>query len=145
FRGHLRVTGFPSFAYKVQAFVRSATAGVVIAVEASGRVFGTDTPGNRQRDWEEHNTSDAIRQFWTALRSDAQFETNLEKNLSGVSGSLVDVAKTVVDTFVAAQFRGVVGAIIVLGAELGSATGQTFINPNILAGITVGAGILVVF
>ena len=144
FRGHLRATGFPSFAYKVQALVRSA-AGVLIVVEASGRVFGSDTPGDRQRDWEENNTSEALRQFWMDLRSDAQFETNLDKNLAGVLGSLVDVAKTVVETYVAAQFRGVVGAIIVLGAELGSATGQTFINPNILAGITVGAGILVVF
>jgi hypothetical protein len=50
-----------------------------------------------------------------------------------------------VETYVGAQFRGVVGAVIVLGAELGSATGQTFINPNTLAGITVGAGILIVF
>ena len=44
FRGHLRATGFPSFAYKVQVAIRCST-GVVIVVEASGRVFGTDTPG----------------------------------------------------------------------------------------------------
>ena len=47
FRGHLRATGFPSFAYKVQALVRCA-AGVVVAVETSGRVFGTDTSGDRR-------------------------------------------------------------------------------------------------
>jgi hypothetical protein len=58
--------------------VRSA-AGVVILVEASGRVFGSDTPGDRQRDWEENNPSEALRQFWMDLRSDAQFETNLDK------------------------------------------------------------------
>src|SRR5688500_18191215 len=56
FRGHLRATGFPSFAYKVQASVRCAE-GVVVVAEASGRVFGTDTPGNRQRNWNENNTS----------------------------------------------------------------------------------------
>lgn len=144
FRGHLRATGFPSFAYKVQASVRCA-AGVVIVVEASGRVFGTDTPGDRQRDWHEDNTSESIRKFWTALRLEPQFETNLEKNLSGISGGLVDVAKTVVETYVAAQFSGVIGAVIVLGAELGSATGVTFSNPNILAGVTVGGGLLIVF
>ena len=42
FRGHLSATGLPSFAYRVQASVRCA-AGVVIVVEASGRVFGKDT------------------------------------------------------------------------------------------------------
>ena len=145
FRGHLRATGLPSFAYKLQAFVRSPTTGIVIAVEASGRVFGSDTSGERQRNWEESSTSPAIKQFWTALRSDAEFDTNLEKNLSGTLGALVDVAKTVVEVYVAAQFRGVIGAVIMLGIELGSAAGITFINPNVLAGITVGGGILVIF
>lgn len=144
FRGHLRATGFPSFAYRVQVTVRCAE-GVVIVAEASGRVFGTDTPGNRQRDWNEDNTSESIRKYWTALRLEPQFETNLDKNLSGISGALVDVAKTVVETYVGAQFAGVIGAVIVLGAELGSATGVTFANPNILAGVTVGGGILILF
>jgi hypothetical protein len=144
FRGHLRATGFPSFAYKVQVSVRCA-AGVVIVVEASGRVFGTDTPGDRQKDWSEDNTSESIRKYWTALRLEPQFETNLDKNLSGISGGLVDVAKTVVETYVGAQFAGTIGAVIVLGAELGSATGVTFSNPNILAGVTVGGGLLILF
>jgi hypothetical protein len=144
FRGHLRATGFPSFAYKVQVSVRCA-AGVVIVAEASGRVFGTDTPGDRQRDWSEDNTSESIRKYWTALRLEPQFETNLDKNLSGISGGLIDVAKTVVETYVAAQFAGTIGAVIVLGSELGSATGVTFRNPNILAGVTVGGGLLILF
>jgi hypothetical protein len=144
FRGHLRATGALSFAYKVQAFVRCA-AGVLLVVETSGRVFGTDTPGDRQRDWNENNKSEYIHQYWMALRSDPQFEVNLDKNLAGVLGGLVDVAKTVVETFVAAQLLGSVGAIIVLGSELGSATGETFINPNIIVGVAVAGGVLVVF
>jgi hypothetical protein len=144
FRGHLRATGFPSFAYKVQPSVRCA-AGVVIVVEASGRVFGTDTPGDRERAWNEDGASEAIRLYWSALRLDPRLETDLQKNLSGVTGALVDVAKTVVETYVAAQFSGVVGAVIVLGGELGAATGVTFENPHILAGVTVGSGVLLVF
>jgi len=144
FRGYLRATGFPSFAYKVQVSVRCA-AGVVIVVEASGRVFGTDTPGDRQKDWNENNVSESIRKYWTALRSGPKFETNLDKNISGITGGLIDVAKTVVETYVAAQFAGTVGAVIVLGAELGSATGVTFSNPNILAGITISGGLLLLF
>jgi hypothetical protein len=144
FRGHLRATGFPSFAYKVQPSVRCA-AGVVIVVEASGRVFGTDTPGDRERAWNEDGASEAIRLYWSALRLDPRLETDLQKNLSGVTGALVDVAKTVVETYVAAQFSGVVGAVIVLGGELGAATGVTFENPHILAGVTVGSAVLLVF
>ena len=120
-------------------------AGVVIVAESSGRVFGTDTSGDRQRDWNEDNTSESIRKYWIALRLEPQFETNLDKNLSGVFGGLVDVVKTVVETYVAAQFAGTIGAVIVLGAELGAATGLTFRNPNILAGVTVGGGILILF
>ncbi len=144
FRGHLSATGLPSFAYRVQASVRCA-AGVVIVVEASGRVFGKDTPGPDRRDWNEDGTSDAIRQFWTALRLDPRLETDLQKNLAGVLGTLVDVAETVDETYVAAQFSGVVGAVIVLGGELGAATGVTFENPHILAGVTVGSAVLLVF
>ena len=144
FRGHLRATGLPSFAYKVQASVRCA-AGVVIVVEATGRVFGSDTPGDRERAWDEGGTSEAIRLYWTSLRLDPRLETDLQKNVSGVIGALEDVAETVVETYVAAQFAGVVGAVIVLGGELGAATGVTFENPHILAGVTVGSGILLVF
>jgi hypothetical protein len=145
FRGHLRATGFPSFAYKLQAVVRCPTAGVVIVMETSGRVFGTDTPGDRQRGWNENNKSDSIHNYWMALRSEAQFDPKLDVNIAGVLGGLVDVGKTVIETYVAAQFSGIVGAVIVLGSALGSATGVTVNNPNILAGITVGGGMLIVF
>src|SRR4029078_7893590 len=60
FSGHLRATGAPSFAYKIQALVCCA-AGVVIAVQKSGRVFGSDTPGDRERSWHEEGKSVAIR------------------------------------------------------------------------------------
>jgi hypothetical protein len=144
FRGHLRATGAPSFAYKVQASVRCA-AGVVMVVEASGRVFGSDTPGDRERSWNEDGASKEIRLFWSALRLDPRLETDLQKNLSGVTGALVDVAKTVIETYVAAQFSGIVGAVIVLGGELSAATGVTILNPHILAGVTVGSAVLLIF
>ncbi|MBL0158945.1 MAG: hypothetical protein IPP47_17825 [Bryobacterales bacterium] len=144
FRGHLNATGFPSFAFRVQASVHCA-AGIVIVVETRGRVFGSDTPGPDHREWNEDGASDAIRTFWPALRLDPKLATDLEKNLSGITGALVDVALTVVKTYVAAQFSGIVGAVIVLGGELGAATGVTFSNPKLLAGVTVASGVLLVF
>jgi hypothetical protein len=145
FRGHLRATGLPSFAYKLQAVVRCVAAGVVIAMETSGRVFGSDTPGDRERGWNENSKSESIRKYWMALRSEARFDPKLDVNIAGLLGGLADVGKTVIETYVAAQFSGIVGAVIVLGSALGSATGVTVNNPNILAGVTVGGGILIVF
>jgi hypothetical protein len=144
FRGSVRATGAPSFAYKVQATLRTA-GGAVIVVEASGEVFGLDTPKHSESHWDEGAVSPEIQRFWTDIRMGATFETDTQKNLIGTLDAIVSVAETVVETYVAAQFRGVIGAVIVLGIKLGSESGTTFINPNILAGITVGAGVLVLF
>lgn len=144
FRGHLEATGLPSFAYRLRASVRGS-GGIVVALETRSRVFGDDTPGPSRRDWHEDGFAPAIRDFWTSLRLEPRLETDLEKNLAGVLGTLADVAETVVETYVAAQFSGVVGAVIVLGGELGAATGITFSNPKLLAGVTVASGVLLVF
>jgi hypothetical protein len=143
FRGHMRATGFPSFAYKIQVFVRSV--GVMIALETSGRVFGTDTPGERQREWNETGSFNDVRKFWTALRINPQFEVLRDKEIAGVTGALADIGTAALETLVAAYAAGVVGALIVLGANVGSAAGLTVKNPNILMGITVGAGVYLVF
>jgi hypothetical protein len=144
FRGHLEATGLPSFAYRLRASV-SGGGGIVAALETRSRVFGDDTPGPSRRDWHEDGFAPAIRDFWASLRFEPRLETDLEKNLAGLLGTLADVAETVVETYVAAQFSGVVGAVIVLGGELGAATGITFSNPELLAGVTVGSGVLLVF
>ena len=123
----------------------NCAAGVVIVVETRSRVFGSDTPGPNHREWHEDNSSPAIRDYWAALRLNPTLATDLEKNLSGLLGALVDVAATVVKTYVAAQFSGVIGAVIVLGGELGAATGITFSNPHLLADVTVSGGVLLVF
>lgn len=143
FTGHMRATGALSFAYKVQATARAGTSAMV-AMEATGRVFGFDTPGDRQRDWNQNGSSDSIREYWGLLRNDPELDVHVEYNTAGLIGALVDVAETVLETYVAAQLGGGIAALIVLGSDIGAATGQTFVNPNILAGVTVGAGILLV-
>jgi hypothetical protein len=144
FRGSVRATGVPSFAYKVQATLRTA-GGAVIVVEASGEVFGLDTPKHSESHWDEGAVSAEIPRFWIDIRSGATFDTNTQKNLIGTLDAIVSVAETVVEVYVAAQFRGLIGAVVVLGLKLGAESGHTFVNPNILAGITVAAGVLVLF
>ena len=117
----------------------------MFAIEASGEVFGLDTPKHSESHWDEGSVSDQIRRFWIEIRLSATFETETEKNLIGTIGTVVSVAETVVELYVAAQFRGVIGVVVILGIKLGSAGGTAFISPNILAGITVTAGVLVLF
>jgi hypothetical protein len=138
FRGHMRAIDWSSYAYKIQVFVRSA--GVMIALETSGHVFGTDTPGDRQREWNETGSYNDVRKFWAALRINPQFEVLQDHEIAGVTGTLADVAQAALETFVAAYAGGTVGALIVLGAA-----GVTVKNPNILLGITVGAGVYLAF
>jgi hypothetical protein len=144
FRGTVRATGLPSFAYKVRATLRTQ-GGALFAIEATGEVFGLDTPKHSESHWDEGSVSDQIRRFWIEIRLSATFETETEKNLIGTIGTVVSVAETVVELYVAAQFRGVIGVVVILGIKLGSAGGTAFISPNILAGITVSAGVLVLF
>lgn len=142
FSGFMRATGALSFAYKVQVTVKSS-AGACLFIETSGRAFGTDTPGDRQRAWSEDNKSTYLPEFWTLIRSDAQMDLHLETNLAGVLGAVVDVAKTVVETYVALQLAGQVAAVVVLGSEIGAAAGQKFTNPDILLGAMVAGGTII--
>ncbi|HVK05773.1 MAG TPA: hypothetical protein VM490_20045 [Armatimonadaceae bacterium] len=143
FRGHMRATGFPSFSYRIQVFVRAV--GAAIALETSGRVYGTDTPGDRQRDWNDSGTYEDVRKFWTALRRDPQFDVVHDSDLAGVTATLADIGQAALETYLAAQTGGVVGAFIVLGSNVGSASGITVRNPNLLVGITAGAGVYFAF
>src|SRR4051794_9834391 len=49
FSGNMRATGFPSYHFGVQGWAEGSD-GIVVAGQQTGRVFGTDTPGPRQRD-----------------------------------------------------------------------------------------------
>ena len=145
FRGTVRATGVPSFSYKVMATLRTP-GGALLAVEAGGEVFGKDTPKHSTSHWDEGGTSGEIVRFWTDVRrATTVFETDTEKKLIGTIGTVIDIAETVVELYVGAQFRGLIGVVIVLGVRLGAETGTTFINPNLLAGITVAGGLLVLF
>jgi len=69
--GHMRATGLPSFAFHVTATVESAGGRFVPTSVHQGRVFGTDTPGDRQRDWSENGHNENIRQNWLSIADSA--------------------------------------------------------------------------
>src|SRR5688500_16518065 len=46
FKGNIRATGFTSYHFGLQVFIKAA-GGIVLAAFHEGRSFGTDTPGDR--------------------------------------------------------------------------------------------------
>ena len=165
FSGFMRATGFPSFDYRITAIVRGPANDILVAARSSGRVFGTDTPGNRQRNWDESGTDPlraaTIRNVWPTIRR-ATLDVRRSSDLSGVLGGAIDVARDITEIFVAAQTLGVGVAIcIVIGNELGAigvdvpglggvvglgiVGGSVFIwgplaiGPAIVAGVAIGA------
>ena len=125
FRGFMRATGIPSFSFRVGAVVRSASGQVTVAAQHSGKVFGTDTPGDRQDNWDEVITDPQktrlIRALWPDI-SGGTMVVSRSSELSGVLGTATDIVTDVAKFFVAAQTLGASLAIcLVIGSELGDA------------------------
>lgn len=141
FRGFMRATGIPSFSFRVGAVVRSASGQVTVAAQHSGKVFGTDTPGDRQDNWDEVVTNpkktSVIRALWPDI-SGGKMVVSRSSELSGVLGTATDIVKDVAEFFVVAETLGGSLAIcLVIGSELGDAG----VNVPGMGGV-VGLGIV---
>ncbi|RYZ61048.1 MAG: hypothetical protein EOO14_06040 [Chitinophagaceae bacterium] len=143
FKGNMRATGFTSYHFGLQVFIKAA-GGIVLAAFHEGRSFGTDTPGDRNNSWEENLENPALKLLWTFIRTDAVLETRLHAEISGVAGTLWDVLKIGLETVAGYVVAGPVGAVIVLGSELGSAAGIAPASPGAFAGIAVIGGMVYV-
>lgn len=141
FSGHVRATGFPSYTYGVQAWLQTPD-GTVIAAATSGEVFGTDTPGYRQRNFSVSGTNPAIADQWGSLRGGAgSIGFRLHAEMSGVLGTAIDVLEFIAQGVVANLLVGPVGWAIVLGNELAD-LGVQIGTPDILAALIVSGGVL---
>ncbi|MCC6317464.1 MAG: hypothetical protein IT361_07180 [Gemmatimonadaceae bacterium] len=142
FTGHMRATGFPSYHFGMQAWVVSGD-GTVVAAQERGRVFGTDTPGPRQKDWSQAGVNAGLTEHWRSLRSGAGIGRRLDANITGVLGGAVDVLTFAVKGIVANVFLGPYGWVVLIGNELAGMDAQ-LASPDILAGILVGGATLLV-
>lgn len=138
FSGHMRATGFPSFHWGVQAWVRSGD-GPVIMAQKLGSVFGTDTPGPRQREWTERGTNGGLRSAWRSIRTGASLDYKLHTDVAGVTGALRDVFEFVVTGIIANVPLGPAGWYVLIGNEL-AGLHKELNSPDVLGGILVGAG-----
>ncbi|MEV4943495.1 hypothetical protein [Streptomyces zaomyceticus] len=145
--GRMRATGFPSFSFVVYPTVEGAGGRFRAMAVHQGRVFGTDTPGDRQRNWSEDGRNEAIRQNWLTFARDARLTVRKEWEVSGVLGTLGDIATAVAQFVGAAAVTGSGGmaALIVVGSQLGAAAGEPWPFPQLPLGVTVASGVLLIF
>jgi hypothetical protein len=141
--GHMRATGFPSFQYGVRT-VFSNDAGVPVVAGESGRVHGTNEPGDRESAWDKTDHNGLIALHWEAIRR-ARAETTIDRD-SDIFGAFGDVAEFLGGLVVGAAFAGPAGVCIVLGAHAADAAGldQEFAVGG-LPGLLVTGGTLLVF
>jgi hypothetical protein len=148
FSGFMRATGFPSFSFRVSVVIRSASGQVTVAAQHSGKVFGTDTPGDRQNDWDEVGTNPQqkklIRNVWPDISGGTMTVTH-SSELSGVLGTAEEIIKDVAEFLLVAETLGGSLAIcLVIGSELGDA-GASVPGLGGIVGLTIVAGSLYIW
>jgi hypothetical protein len=142
FSGHMRATGATSYHFGVQSWAASGD-GTVVAAQQTGNVFGTDTPGPRQRNWSQPGANAGIKQHWRALRAGAGIGYTLHADIGGVLGGALDVLTFAVKGIAANVVLGPYGWVVLIGNELAGMDAQIG-APNVLAGVIVGGGTLLI-
>jgi hypothetical protein len=106
-------------------------------------VFGSDTPGARQRDWSQPGTNPAIKEHWRSLRGGAGIGYNMHADIGGVLGGALDVLTFAVKGVIAYVAIGPYGWVVLVGNELAGMDAQIG-APSTLAGVLVAGGILLI-
>lgn len=144
FFGHMRATGFPSYHYGVQAWIEPGDgSGTLVGAQQSGHVYGTDTPGDRQDNWNQKGFNPLIAVHWRSIRVNPTLNFQMHADISGVLGAAADILTFAFEFIIAGAVAGVVGALIIVGNELVQA-GVDLGTPDVLAGLLVAAGVLLV-
>jgi hypothetical protein len=145
FRGHMHGSGFDPYAFRVVAIIRSTSGSGVAAAQKSGTVGGTIGGGSRDFDWIEQGSNPSIAADWDNVRR-GSMSVNKSYNDTGVLGTLGDIATAAVDWLVASVVASpMIASFYILGRELGDLTGVHFGPPNLLAGIAVKEGVVLLF
>jgi hypothetical protein len=142
FSGHMRATGATSYEFAVQAWVATGD-GSVIAAQERGNVYGTDTPGPRQKNWSQAGANDGIRLHWRSLRANHAIGYSMHAKIGGVLGSALDVLTFALKGVLANMVLGPYGWLILIGNEL-SGMDSKLGAPSTLAGVLVAGGTLMI-
>ncbi|WKX74055.1 hypothetical protein [Streptomyces sp. XD-27] len=86
FKGYMKATGVFSYDFCVKGVVRSANGVVAVIAQSSGSVYGWDTPGDSQVDWDQDASKAVIAEHWPDLRTGA-LSVSRSSELTGVLGA----------------------------------------------------------
>lgn len=147
FSGWMEASGIPSYQFTVIASVRS-DAGVTVASLHSGRVYGFDTPGNRNDSWSETGTdadlAKLMRNTWP-LTSHGALTVTYSEELAGTLGTAVDILKDLAEFVVGAATLGSsVACCLLIGSELHNA-GIDLPGLGGIVGLTIVAGAVYIY
>src|SRR5262245_35102308 len=142
-QGHMRATGFPSFTFGVRTVLVNDT-GVPAVAAASGRVHGTNEPGDRESSWDQSVPNPLVALHWAALkRSRPETSINWDADFVGTIGDVLGFVGSLVGSAIVA---GPAGVCIVLGVHIADLAGvDEQLGTAGLAGVAVAGGVLVVF
>jgi hypothetical protein len=95
FKGHLRVSGAPSYDC-LAVFTVKDTANNAYAASSSGHLNGTDESGSRDLDWDIWGKNDAVRQNWAKIRDGGigGYQVKIDPDLT--ADELVNIVKAIV-------------------------------------------------
>jgi hypothetical protein len=151
FAGHMHDSGFDPYSFRVRVVVQTP-AGVAIALQHTGHTGGTTGSGGRDDDWSEDGSSSpraeefakVITGYWPEVVASTMTVSKTYED-TGALGTLVDVVTDVVGFLIADVLVGpAVACVLLLGSELGRATGASFLGPGGLTGVVVMAGTVMV-
>jgi hypothetical protein len=142
-QGHMRATGFPSFTFGVRTVLVNDT-GVPAVAAASGRVHGTNEPGDRESSWDQSLPNPLVALHWAAMkRSRPETSINWDADFFGTIGDVLGFVGSLVGSAIVA---GPAGVCIVLGVHIADLAGvDEQLGTAGLAGVAVAGGVLVVF
>ena len=142
-QGHMRATGFPSFTFGVRTVLVN-DAGIPAVAAASGRVHGTNEPGDRDSSWDQSAPNPLVALHWAAMkRSRPETSINRDADFFGAIGDVLSFVGSLVGGAIVA---GPAGVCIVLGVHTADLAGiDEQLGTAGLAGVVVAGGVLVVF
>jgi hypothetical protein len=142
-RGHMRATGFPSFTYGVRTVLVN-DAGVPAVLAATGRVHGTNEPGDRESQWDERRRQAFVEWHWASMkRARADTAINRDADFFGAFGDVLGFLGALAAGAVVA---GTAGLCIIPGVHGAAAAGlDEEAGVGGLVGVGAAAGVLIIF
>ncbi|MER5309145.1 hypothetical protein ABT034_15300 [Streptomyces sp. NPDC002773] len=146
FKGFMEATGLLSYEFCVRGVVRSANGLVAVIAQASGSVFGWDTPGPDRRDWDQDASEVEIAARWPDLRT-GTLSVSRSSELTGLIGGVADLAGDVLEFAVTSALLSPLGpaghclaGLVFVGSELGALSNTSLFEAGGLPGLALAGG-----